>query len=200
MGSGARGRVLNLLFVLPIFAILISGCGDGSSTAASGGVSSDKTGSSLSTSAHTRTTAAPQSRPLSKAQLIARADAICKRANHEIAATKPKSASKEEILRVVPISEAVEMRAAAELDGLTAPASVSRVWSQVVHDRHVLAEQLASLIPAEKANDQAGITRLTQAKKTLHASLAVAAQGVGVKDCGDVGVSKSSGLPKSGKG
>ena len=160
-----------MLFLLG--AIALAGCGGSSSGAGS------REGSSSASST-------PGS-SLARSAFIARADAICKRLNAEIAKVKPKSRSLPEIARVAPIHAAVEQAAVSELSQLTPPASIAREWQQLVSYRRALATELAKLGRDAKTMSSASIRALTASKLRVHKQLLAAGAQAGFKDCPQVG-------------
>jgi len=176
------------------FAVPLTGCGGGSSTASpEHPATTSASTAQTTTQAKTPTTPLGRPRNSAEAQLIVKADAICRRANVELAASKPKSAERAEILRVVPGNEAVEMRAAAELRDLKAPASLTRTWATIVDERRTLAKQLGTLVAKTESYDTVGVKRLTESKISLHKKLAAIARAAGFKDCSEYALQKNSG-------
>lgn len=184
-----RGRRIQLgvLLVLALAAGLLAGCGGGSGTSKTSASSASTTSGSQGSSQANSTPA-----PLSSAELIARADPICRRVNAEIAASKPKSASPAEILRVVPGNAALEKRAVAALQRLKPPRALTGDWTTILADRRMLAEQLVELVGAAQKNDVTTLHKLAQSKARLHKSLEAAGRRVGFVYCGEVGLPKPS--------
>jgi hypothetical protein len=124
---------------------------------------------------------------LSSSAFIARADAICRRLNAEIAKAKSKNTSLSEIARVAPSNAALEQAAVGELAGLTPPASIAREWRQIVAYRRTLAAELLTLGKDAKAKDSAGVQALAESKKSVHKKLSALGTKAGFKDCPQVG-------------
>jgi hypothetical protein len=160
--------------VLVAATLAAGGCGDGSSqTPASGATRSS---GSL-----------PSGGPLSRSELIARADAICLRLNNELAATAAKSVGMREIARVSPRHAALEQTAVMELSKLTPPASIARDWRQIVAYRQTLAEELALLGRYAKVKNARSVRALAVSKKHLHRQLTTVATRDGFKRCSRLG-------------
>jgi hypothetical protein len=154
-------------------ALALGGCGGASSSARS---------------SEGFTSASPASgSSLSRSAFIARADAICKRLNAEMAKVKAKSTSLPEITRVAPVHAALEQGAVSELGQLVPPSSIAREWQQIVAYRRTLAAELVKLGKDAKAKDSAGVKALTASKRSVHKQLLAAGAQAGFKDCPQVG-------------
>jgi hypothetical protein len=136
--------------------------------------------------------------------VIAKADAICRRYNEQIAASKVQSTQAraevfmKEITQVIPAHAALEMKAIAELARLKPPASLARDWKSILTYRRILANELLALIGAAKRKDAKAISVLAVSKKREHELLAAVAARDGFKDCAQAGgVSGSSAPPAS---
>lgn len=130
---------------------------------------------------------AEQHAPLSRSQLIARADAICGGLNRQFLAHAPKSASVSEIARISPGRAALERTVVSELRKLAPPAAMTSIWQQIIGYRLILADELRELGQDAKTNDSAALKTLTTSKKRLHRQLLVAATKAGFKECGRTG-------------
>ena len=159
-----------LLFFLPLLACTGCGGGSGSGNAKASGTST------------------PEGKPSSaRGAFLARAEGICLQVNKQIAILKPKSESPAEIVRVAGPHAAIERASISELSRLTPPAAVAHDWRQIVTDRRALADELAALVKAARANDSAAIQRLAASKKKTHKKLLAAATRAGFKSCSQVG-------------
>lgn len=167
-----RGGLLRLRiympFVLVAAALAAGGCGGGSSDARSA-------------------EPLPNSASSPRSQLIARADAICRRLNTKIAAHKPANLGLAEIARGAPRNAAFEKTALEELRKLTPPASMARDWRRMIAYRILLMEELVELGRYAKAKDARGIKTLTASKKRLHGKLFTTATHGGFKVCPQIG-------------
>jgi hypothetical protein len=178
-----RRRALVLLF-LAVLALSIAGCGGGSSTAAPAGSSASGSGTAA---ANVRRTPSSSDPALSKSQLVARADTICKRLNAEIVARETPGASVQEVIRVVPGNASLEQEALKQLAKLSAPASLSRDWQQILAGRRTLATQLLALVQDAKHDDVRAMQALSAQKKRVHGTLRAVATRDGFRDCSEVG-------------
>ena len=173
------------------FAVLaataaLAGCGGGSASTGSSASSKVATASAASTTSTAAQTGAKLD-AVSRAQFVASAGAICKRANAELTAVTPKSASFAEILRIVPGRVVSERKAALELSALKPPAALSQDWRLLVAYRHTLAGELAQLVTAAEKKDTAKITALSASKLRERRLLLRTANLAGISACGRVG-------------
>jgi hypothetical protein len=140
-------------------------------------------------------TTAPRSSSASgAARLIAKADAICRQVNHELAAG-PQRLEGPQIAVTALHNAALERRAVAELSRLTPPGALARDWRQIIAYRQSLAEALAKLGHYAKANDVQRMLALSTSKKQAHQKLSKLASRAGFKDCSRVGTPRSAAPP-----
>jgi hypothetical protein len=128
--------------------------------------------------------------PAAASALIAKADAICRRANHELAASPPHLEASQ-IARSAPRNAALETRAVAELAKLTPPASLALDFRQIIAYRRTLAGELIKLARSAKANDARGMQALAASKKQVHRKLSELATRNGFKDCSEASAAPS---------
>jgi hypothetical protein len=124
---------------------------------------------------------------LSKTQLIAKADTICKRLDKEIADASPVGLEPRKIAAVAPPHVAAERVALKELGMLKAPAAMAGDWRQIIAYRRTLAAELAKLGSAARAGDLTTIIALAGSKLHEHKLLSALATRDGFKDCSKVG-------------
>jgi hypothetical protein len=185
MGRRERTRIRacgSLIFVA--VAPFAAGCGGGASASSP---TSTKPTTEATTATATSSTSQTRSTGVSRTQLIASADRICKRLDAELVAVKPRSASFPEIVRIVPGRAAAEQRAVAELSKLLPPVSLARDWRLIIHYRRTLASELVSLVRAAQHNDAVQIKRLSVSKERMRRSLLRTAEHAGFRDCGQLG-------------
>jgi hypothetical protein len=181
MKPPARAHLTTALaFAIGVFAI--AGCGGGASGSSASHGSASTTSVGASTGGSTIHGA-----PLSAGELLIRADAICRRLNTELAATKGKGVSARQIVLSVPRNIALESGSLEELAKLVPPSSRVRGWRRLLAERTKLAEELTLLLKAAKRNDAAAMTTLITSKKRSHAALLKIATSLGFKDCSTVG-------------
>jgi hypothetical protein len=167
---------------LVAIALLLAGCGSSSSGSTASIASTGK-----STTSSKPPPAPARKRPAAEEKLIARADAVCRKLNFEIATTPAKSGSRKELLRVVPKNEAHEREALAELSELTPTAKIATAWRQMIAARHAAIVQLGELVDAARRDDKRASDALIASKKRLHAQLKTVATQAGLNDCASLG-------------
>jgi hypothetical protein len=178
---------------LAAITLAASGCG-GSKTAATTAAASSTapsiptTNSAPTTATSTTTTPTPvvgvklaSGKPLTRAQWLAKGDAICGRLNAQLAATPVKSI--QEFTRVLPQAAAYERAELAQLVKLVPPTSKASEWQTFLVNTQQWAEnstrlgQLAQTSPIKLTNPLVTTTR------KLHERLAHLAGHDGFKEC-----------------
>ncbi len=124
------------------------------------------------------------SNSLTRSELIARADAICRRVNAKLASTT--ISRPQDYARLLLPLAAYERAAVAEMRKLIPPASVANGWQQVLAGAQTLADATAKLGESVKGNSLQGTpsTRsasIAAAKGTQQ--MTAAARREGFKDC-----------------
>jgi hypothetical protein len=117
------------------------------------------------------------SKPLTRAELTAKADAICRRVTGEVDWSKVKPAT---LPTVAGRLAGLEEQAASELDELTPPASMLAEWRLIVDGFRLTAPQLRQL--AHRFSQEPGVLRyvpLTDAQRER----ADAARVAGIRGC-----------------
>jgi hypothetical protein len=160
---------------------LIAGCGGGSTPA------------HTATSARSATVAkaSGSKASLTRDQLIAAAEPICRRLDRALSATenaKPSAdanARMREIVRIDPSHAVLEQKVATELAKLSPPPSLAHDWAQIVSYRSRLAGELARLARAAARKDTTEVNGLAKSKKEVHVLLRKLATRDGFKECGD---------------
>jgi hypothetical protein len=127
--------------------VAASGCGGSSKTGSTGGAPTSTTAASATTTATARVASG---KPLTRAELLAQADAICKRVNadHELL----NHGTQQNISREMPAYALYEQLAFAELSKLT-PASMTNDWKRFLAAAQTLASDTARFGGYTKAND-----------------------------------------------
>ena len=118
--------------VLVATALIVAGCGG-----------SSKTQSSSSASAGSGAGETGASSELTNSELIAKADAICARANAELSSSSVKS--EQDYATVMPQDAAYFESEAGQLRGLKPPAGMEKDWNQIVANFQVIAEDIAKV-------------------------------------------------------
>ena len=165
---------------LAAIALAASGCGKSASTTTSAQTASSAQSNS-STTTTTTTTLAGATKPLTRAELIAKADLICKRVNARHAATS--FDTKGDYARLLPPLAAYQLAAAAAMRKLTPPPSMAAGWQQIVNDAQTFAEDVAKLGQYAVANKlRAGRAVSLAGAKADEQMLAIALRE-GFQDC-----------------
>ena len=125
---------------------------------------------------------------LTRSELIARGDAICRRINAKIRATKVSTA--QDYARVAPPLAAYEQTAVIEMRKLTPPASIANGWRQIVSGAQMLANGTTKLgeyaqtsNPFEVAHQTPSVHAAFAATTEGPKQMVTAAQRGGFKDC-----------------
>ncbi len=147
--------MLHIQFIalaLTVSALLAAGCGSSSKT---GSTTSADAKTSATTSTTTTTAAgppkiskvivtAPAGKPLTHAQLIARADAICARRNANIASLTV--GSQAAFKRVLPQAAIYDSTESKELNKLVPPASLAHDWSGIINTDQLFSEYVDQVV------------------------------------------------------
>lgn len=129
-------------------------------------------------------------------QLIARADAICRQLNGQLASV---DSARRNVAYVAQENATLEASATKRLDRLTAPVSLARDWRRILTYRQVLAGQLSNLARVVTGHDSRAVRALAVSKLRTHRKLHALASHDGFKDCAEVNVSRA-GLSTGGSG
>jgi hypothetical protein len=121
------------------------------------------------------------SKPLTRAQLISQADAICKRVNTKLKTSNINS--KQDIVRLVPKLAAYEQQALAELGKLVPPASLANDWKTIVAGAQTLADNTAKLGEYAKANNLKAARGLISSSEKVQQQVQATAKRDGFKEC-----------------
>jgi hypothetical protein len=163
-----------------------SGCGGSSDSSKSSSKSSTHAESIASSS----TIALPPSKPLTRAQLIAKADAICSRVNAKFASyASAKLPNGENLLSAKGLAEATpqlvsaEQSALAELHKLTPPAELTSAWKQMLSGAQTIAVGTTRVGEYAKANNLGGATSVLQSVADAERQAYAAAKEAGLVDC-----------------
>jgi hypothetical protein len=160
-----------LLFT--IGALTTAGCGGSSGKATPTGTTATAVTSSSSTTT-----------PLTRSELIAKADAICYRVNVERSANRIRSIKS--IATTIPHLVAYEQAAFTELGHLVPPTSMSSDWKVIVSSANALASDTKKVgEEVQTGNSSAAGQSLSASNLDLQKMLSVA-QRNGFKDCAQI--------------
>jgi hypothetical protein len=137
----------------------------------------------LTATALTATGCGGSSKPLTRAELTKKADAICRRVDTKLASTKKGTSTVQGIARLAPRLASFEQMALAELSKLTPPSVLANDWKMIIAGAQTLAENTAKLGEYAKANDIKGAQGLiTSSEQTQHQLIATAKRD-GLTEC-----------------
>jgi hypothetical protein len=176
-----HGRAVPIICASIVLAALAAGCGGGAKATGT----ASRASSSVASGAGSDTNAPPNAGP--KATFIVRAEGICRHTNAQLANTKPKGASPEQVAAAVIQNETIERKANGLLAKLSPPGSLAANWRKMLGYRRSLANQLGSLAAAARNHAATSVKLLGQSKKRLHGQLRRLAASAGFKDCAKVG-------------
>jgi hypothetical protein len=181
-----QATLASLVIALAAFTLISGGCGGSSKTESTSAVATTaapETTTSAAT-ATPRTTAAPaiaSGKPLTRAEWIAKGDAICARTNAETKAIHVKAAA--EFARTLPQTAAYKRAEVAELAKLTPPTSKASDWQLILNEVSQIAEYSAKLAGFAKLGD--AITKAPLATSIIKTNehLVLVAKRDGFKAC-----------------
>lgn len=176
-------------FALAAITLAVSGCG-GSSKTVSTSASVATTTAATSTPVTTTSTSSPPVRsvtvkvasgaPLTRAQWIAKGDAICTHLNAELETISVNKAS--ELPRVLPQEAAYERNAFAKLVKLVPPTTMANDWRQYLTDLLQAAEDSTKLA-SENIGESLITSPLARATLAVRARSTQIAKHDGFKEC-----------------
>ncbi len=173
-----------------IATVLLAGCGETEAPA-------PPPAPSALSATQTATAAAASSDPAAAAsQLVAQADAICRRLNEQLAASS-RHIEASGIARAAARHAALERRSAAELARLRPPASLAADWRRIVLYRETSAEELVAFVRAVQAKDARATSTFAASKRRVHQSLSALATKDGFTDCARIGPGSAATSPLS---
>lgn len=164
-------------------ALAASGCGS-SKPASTSSVASPTTTTTVPPSVATTPVTLATGKPLTRAQLISRGDAICASAITKLTATTVRSTP--EFARVLP-QAAIYLGTEAEgLSRLVPPASMTRDWTRIVNDIHFASEYTTKSAQYLKEKLEKSAGQLYAKANLLNAQSKAIAKRDGFKRCSRV--------------
>jgi hypothetical protein len=125
------------------------------------------------------------SKPLTRAELTAKADAICKTVTAKLASQKGIN-SQQDIARVAPELASFEQTALTGLSKLIPPAELANDWKQFVAGAQTLAENTAKLGEYAKSNNLKGARGLITSSEKVQQQMVATAKRDGLTACEQV--------------
>lgn len=127
------------------------------------------------------------SKPLTRAELTVKANAICKKVNVKLqAATKKGVGTVQQIAQLAPELASFEETALVELGKLIPPAAVESDWKAFVSGAQTLAENTSKLGEYAKANNLKGAKSLIKSSTATQQQMVAVAKRNGLKECEQV--------------
>ncbi len=122
--------------------------------------------------------------PLTRAELISKADTICKRVSGKL--TTKTITSVKDVARTAPQLAAVEQEALNELSKLEPPASIENDWKTFIAGAQRLAENTSKLGEYAKANTLKGSAGLIASSEQTIKQMTAIARKYGISSCEQV--------------
>lgn len=127
------------------------------------------------------------SKPLTRAELTTKANAICRQVNVKLqAATKKGVGTVQQIAKLAPELAGFEETALVELGKLIPPASLERDWKAFISGAQTLAENTSKLGEYAKANNLKSAKSLIESSTTTQQQMVAIAKRNGLKECEQV--------------
>jgi hypothetical protein len=167
-------------------ALAVAGCGGSKSSGSTSSASQTTSIQAASTSpTQTATQSRPSGPPLSRAELVAKADAICAGVNAKRASITLRS-SQDYTTKLPPLA-AYEQAAVARMGTLTPPASMASNWKQMLADSGTIATNTAKVAGYAEAGNHAVTRQLILSSNAAQQRIATIAARYGFKVCGRLG-------------
>jgi hypothetical protein len=123
-------------------------------------------------------------KPLTRAELVSKANVICKTVTAEFATKSAHSVK--DIARVAPELASFEQKALSELSKLVPPADLESDWKQFVAGAEMLAENTSKLGEYAKANNLKAAGVLITSSETTQQQMRAIAKRNGLTECEQV--------------
>jgi hypothetical protein len=124
------------------------------------------------------------SKPLTRAELTAKADAICKTVSAKISSKTIKT--QQDVARVATELASFEQTALTNLSKLVPPAELANDWKQFVAGAQTLAENTAKLGEYAKANNLKAAKGLITSSQAVQRQMVATAKRDGLTNCEQV--------------
>lgn len=123
-------------------------------------------------------------KPLTHAELVSKANAICKTVTAKFATKNPHSV--QDIARIAPELASFEQHALSELSKLVPPANLESDWKQFIAGAELLAENTSKLGEYAKTNDLKAARGLITSSDTTQQQMQAIAKRNGLTECEQV--------------
>jgi hypothetical protein len=124
------------------------------------------------------------SKPLTRAELTAKASTICKSVSGKLATKSVNSV--QDVARTAPQLASVEQSALTELSKLVPPANMEGEWKTFIAGAQMLAENTAKLGEYAKSNDLANARGLIVSSEATVKQMSAIMKEYGITDCEQV--------------
>jgi hypothetical protein len=122
-------------------------------------------------------------KPLTRAQLLVRADAICRRVNKKLSSTTIKT--QQDLVRALPRLSGYEQEGLADLSKLIPPPSMENDWKVIIAGAQTIADNTAKLSESAKAKDLRAVRALITEIGKVEQHTAAIAKRNGFKACAE---------------
>lgn len=123
------------------------------------------------------------SKPLTRAELTEKANAICRRVNLKLGATSSQVKTQNDLARLAPQLSSFEQGALSELSKLNPPSDLAGDWKKILADAQTLADNTAKIGEYAKTNQTAALRNLDTASEKVQQDLVATAKRDGLTDC-----------------
>jgi hypothetical protein len=125
------------------------------------------------------------SKPLTRAELVAKADTICRRVNNQLKSSNNTISSQRDIARIAPRLASFEQTALAELSKLVPPMPLANDWKTIIAGAQTLADNTAKLGEYAKENNIKAAKGLISTSQKVQQEMLATAKRDGFKDCSE---------------
>lgn len=126
------------------------------------------------------------SKPLTRAELMVKANAICKRVNVQVSTANKKASTEQDIARIAPRLAAFEQASLTELSKLVPPSDLANDWKTIIAGGQTLAENTAKLGEYAKAKNIKGAQTLVISSEKVQQQIVSIAKRDGFVECEQV--------------
>lgn len=120
-------------------------------------------------------------KPLTRAQLLAKADAICKRIDTRLSGTTIKS--EKQLIHFLPRVAGFEQQALVELSKLNPPSKMAEDWKKIVAGAQTIADSTAKLSEAARLKELKTVHEVLSEIGKVQTSITTVAKRDGFKNC-----------------
>jgi hypothetical protein len=160
--------------------LVASGCG-GSSKTTSATTSAAPAASTAPATTEASSSTTASGAPLTRAELIAKAEPICTRTAVELKATS--ALTNEELVRALHQAAAYNQAEAIELGKLIPPSSMTNDWKQIVTGMHTYSKAVTKVANSIAANNPTATKALLEAARADHKRVLAITTRNGFKAC-----------------